>query len=177
MKNLTFLLLLLPALLLHSCKKSSNPPSIVGTWKIAGISGTQTSQSSPTATLINRTYIYTSPVLTVTDTVTTLVTVNNETWAFNSDGTFSIAENYTIGTSVIAVVHNLSGWWDYTSSTLPNSDLLLRSTGTPSLVPIGGTFFIKSVTSTQLVLTVIETNTSSTGSTLDNNFTLTFSRQ
>ncbi len=117
MKNLTLLLLLLPALLLHSCKKSSNPPSIVGTWKIAGISGTQTSQSSPTATLINRTYIYTSPVLTVTDTVTTLVTVNNETWAFNSDGTFSIAENYTIGTSVIAVVHNLSGWWDYTSST------------------------------------------------------------
>ena len=135
------------------------------------------SQNSPTGPTITTNYSYTAPVLAETGTDTVMVTIADETWAFNSDGTFSISENYTTGSASSATTHLISGWWDYTSSTIPNSDILLRSTGTPTIVPAGGTFFIKSVTSSQLMLTVYETSTYSAGGSLTHNFELTFSRE
>jgi len=178
MRNLAFLLFLGAAFTLNSCKKSTSSPSITGTWAISGISGTTTAQATPSAKQFLTTYAYASPILTLTDTTSNvLITVTYENWEFNSDGTYSIKEQYQAANASAPTVHSSSGWWDYTGSTLPNSTIVLRNGGSTTVVPIGGSLFIKSVTSTQLVLTAQDTNTSTTGSSSSNDFTLTFTRQ
>jgi len=176
------ILLLLPmVLVVGGCKKSSSP-SIVGTWKISNISGSYSDQASPTAATVSVIYSYTNSVLkeqVKNSSFVTLVniTISSELWQFNNDGTFSIYEDYEADTSVTPVTHTLSGWWDYTGSTIPNSDIVLRSAGTPSILPIGGTYFIQQVTDDQMILTVKETNSLSTGETVVNDFVLTFMKE
>ena len=162
-----------------SCKKSTPaPPSIVGTWKITNISGTTIYKGSPSAVANTVNYVYTSPILTETNSASSyLITINSELWSFNNDGSFGIYENYMADTTSVLTADTITGWWDYTSSTIPNSDILLRSLGTPNILPIGGTFLIQSLSNTQLVLTVDESDISSTGVTNKKDFTLTFSRQ
>ncbi len=178
MKNAVVLFFLLSAFAFSSCKKSSSSsPSIVGTWKISNITGSYTHQNTPTSLLTTTAYSYSSNTLTETDTTSiTTITVYDETWAFNSDGTFSIDENYEQASATVPTTHSLTGWWDYTGSTIPNSDVLLRSISTPSLVPSGGTFYIASVSNTQLVLTVKESSSLSTGASTITNLTLTFTK-
>ncbi len=177
MKNLALLFLVVVAL--GACKKSKPAPTIVGTWKIENISGTTAYKGTGTyAELITTTYSYNSPVLMVEDSLGSVATtVNNEEWAFNNDGTFSIYENFQADTATVPTINTITGWWDYTSSTVINSDLLLRSLASPSIVPAGGTFFIVSVSNTQLVLNVNETTSSSIAATNNKNLTLTFAKQ
>lgn len=178
MKKTAAFIFLLSAFAFGSCKKSSSSsPSIVGTWKISDITGSYTHQNTPTSLLATTTYAFSGNTLTETDTTSiTTITVYDETWAFNSDGTFSIDENYEQAPATVPTTHSLTGWWDYTSSTIPNSDVLLRSISTPSLVPSGGTFYIASVSNTQLVLTVKESSSLSTGASTTTNLTLTFTK-
>ena len=162
-----------------SCKKStSTPPSIVGTWKITNISGTTVYKGSPGAEANTVSYVYANSILTETNSANSyLIIINSELWSFNNDGSFGIYENYIADTTSVSTADTITGWWDYTSSTIPNSNIVLRSLGTPNIVPIGGAFLIQSVSNTQLVLTVDESNVSSTGVTNKKDFTLTFSRQ
>ena len=171
------LCILVVACLFAACKKSTSP-SVIGTWSISNISGTSVSKTSPNAPTLTTTYFYANNVLSQNDTgIISTIAVYKELWQFNSDGTFSIYEDYQADTATLPTIHTVGGWWDYTSSTVANNCVVLRSTGTPTVLPMGGTFLISSVTATQLMITVNETNTLSTGSTLDKDFTLTFSRQ
>jgi len=180
MKKTEVLFFLLAAFILNCCKKSnsSQAPSIVGNWVISDISGTYAYQSNPVAPLSTTVYSYSGNVLKETDTgKLSLVTVNNEAWAFNNDGTVSIIENYQSSTATAPVIDTIKGWWDYTGNTVPNSSVVLRTITTPGIVPIGSTFIVQSVSSTQLILAADEYSTSSAGATTNRNLTLTFIRQ
>ena len=134
-------------------------------------------QNTPTSLLTTTAYSYSGNTLTETDTTSiTTITVFDETWAFNSDGTFSIDENYEQVPATVPTTHSLTGWWDYTSSTIVNSNVVLRTITTPSLVPSGGTFYIASVSNTQLVLTVKESSSLSTGASTTTDLTITFDK-
>ena len=175
-------LFVIMALAFGACKKSNNSPSIVGIWKISNISGTYVSRSSPYAASTTTTFSYSAPILSelISDSNfenIVKLTVSDEEWQFNTDGTVAIYENFVADTGTTQIVNNINGWWDYTGSTTPNSSVVLRTYTTPVLLPTGGTFLITQVTGDQLILNVNESSSLSTGPTTDRNITMTFMKQ
>lgn len=180
MKKLV-LFIMVAGFTMSGCVKDRDTPTIIGSWQISNITGTYLTRSSQYAATTTTTYSYSAPTLTelTSDSISEnmlKINVRAEDWEFNTDGTFAIFENFEPDTSTIPVINNISGWWDYTSSSVPDNCVILRSYTTPVLLPMGGTFLITQVTGDQLILNVNESSSLSTGATTIRNITMTFSK-
>lgn len=135
--------LLLMIFAFSSCKKSSAPPSIVGTWKLTNLTGTVMYHSEPSIydsvfysyNSANNTYTRIEKYYEPFNFDTTTYLINTEVWSFNADGTYSISESYIADQAPPATVTNsVTGTWQYLSNTHAN-DAVLLSGPTSSLLP------------------------------------------
>ena len=182
--SLVFSVLALYAILLFAgCKKSS--PSVVGNWQVkdftfiytgytnagedSGISTTNYNVATNTIT----TYLYRSNLAPFYDT--TRYNFKNSYWNIQSNGNYTITENAdNLGTTT-------TGTWDYLSNTNTNSGITFNLCGSflMSLILTNGSpcaFNIQSLSSNQLVLSYTSSTADSTGSFLNKNATITFTR-
>ncbi len=147
MKNILYLILFLCSIVVFSCKKSSNSaPSIVGTWQFASMTSTTTTYSFGHEP-VQKSYVPFDPVtdsLYITSSYYGGETyyISKEIWTFNTDGTYTIYEIYSLaGQSAMTIA--ISGTWEYISNTSVNNGFILighasemlpsfNSTGTPT---------------------------------------------
>ena len=188
MKKITVLLLSLCLLAFSACKKKSNTPSIVGAWKLANITGMVIYNSNPSVyDTVTYSYSNTDNIYTRIEDyyepfehLTITYQVNNDDWSFNADGTYSISESYSQNNPVTTLTNNATGAWEYLGNTHANDGLILTGASSalfPNFSKTNNTYRIQTLNSSTLVLTVINNQTSSTGTIYYNNIVITFSKK
>ena len=197
MKKIAFLLLVVLLYSISSCKKKKTTvvvPSIVRTWTLANVSGAITNSSSNqnqteayffdsgTKTLLYQDYHYngaTNPPTTQYDTIT--YKIATEQWAFHTDGTYIIIENYTqkasFSTTTKTIGDTCMGVWDYLSNTNADAGIMLTGNLSGIISPsLNSMFVIKTLTSDSLVFTDIRNAASYNGSISSTALIYTFAR-
>jgi len=170
-----------------SCKKSSNAPSIVGTWTFTNVTGSEVYTENPSEydTMIytynsaDSVYSWIRRNVSPFDMDTITYHIYAEQWSFNQDGTYSIAETYS-GNGFTKVSGTTTGKWEYLSSTHTNDGILLTG-GTSAILPSSGTstnnsYAIQTLSGNKLMLNVTNTYSSSFGSIDDDNIAISFSK-